>query len=70
VLPVDEAGQVYALFRNSIVRVELVDAGKKIRHSLIAETPAPISTGGIFHDGSLYFSSVSELWRFRLGEEP
>lgn len=66
VLPMDETGQIYALFRNSIVRVEAVNAENEIRHRLVTKTPAPITTGGVFHGGFLYFSSASELWRYEL----
>jgi len=54
--------RVFVLFVRSIAEVD----PKTFALRLLAQTPVPITAGGDYLDGRLYFASGSHLWSFRL----
>jgi hypothetical protein len=54
--------RVFVLFVRSIAEVDQ----KTFALRLLAQTPVPITAGGDYLDGRLYFASGSHLWSFRL----
>ena len=55
-------GQIYALFHRAITRIE--PQGWKI--NVLAHSPVPISTGGDYLDGRIYFATGSHLYSFKV----
>lgn len=54
--------EVYALFTRSIARIEPPDW----RVKLLAKSPVPLSAGGDYLDGRIWFASGSHLYSYRL----
>jgi len=59
-----EDGQVYALMTRAIVRID----SATLTHTKLATPPSDISYGGPIIGGRLYYTSVANLWSYRLGE--
>lgn len=55
-------GEVFILFEKGITRVNL----SNFEISLVTESPVPIGPGGDYLDGSIYFSSGSHLYSYKL----
>jgi hypothetical protein len=53
---------MFVLFVRSIAEVD----PKTFALRLLVQTPVPITAGGDYLDGRLYFASGSHLWSFRL----
>ncbi len=57
-------GYVYALMTRAIVQI----APATLTHTKLATPPSDVSYGGPIIDGRLYYTSVANLWSYRLGE--
>ena len=58
-------GKLYMLFVKGVARVDLATHAIE----MLAESPTPISAGGDFHDGRVYFANGSHMYSYEVPPE-